>query len=96
MIDCTVDNLEAVFGYMDDSRVSPPDGQTHLINLEAYFSVLTTNGLEKSVFTIPTLEILGHTISATGLAPTDEHTAAIDSCPPPFRISSSCKDFSAW
>jgi hypothetical protein len=42
--------------------------------------------LEKFVFDIPTLELLGHTISAAGLAPMAKHTAAIDSCPAPQDI----------
>jgi hypothetical protein len=33
--------------------------------------------LKKWVFSVPTLEILGHMISATGLAPTADHAAAI-------------------
>jgi hypothetical protein len=36
MIDCTVDNLEAVFAYMDDSWVGSPDRQAHLIHLEHF------------------------------------------------------------
>jgi hypothetical protein len=51
--------------------------------------------LEKWVFAVPTLEILGHTISAEGLASTAEHTSAIDSCPAP-QESTNCKDSSAW
>jgi putative transposase len=38
--------------------------------------------LEKCVFASPFLEILGHTISVTGAAPTANHAAEIKSCPP--------------
>ncbi len=59
---------------MDDSRVCSPDRLTHLCHQEAFFTALTTNGLainlEKCVFAAPSLEILGHTISAAGVAPT--------------------------
>ncbi len=45
--------------------------QTYLIYLEALFAALAANGLAinlaKSVFTVPTLEILGHNISPVGL-----------------------------
>jgi hypothetical protein len=89
MMDRTVDNVEAVFAYMDDSQVGSSD-LTHLIHLEASLSALAASGLainlEKCVFAVPTLEILSHTIS----------TPALDFCPPPLRISSSHKDFSAW
>jgi hypothetical protein len=36
MIDRTVNNLEAVFAYMDDSWVGSPDRQAHLIHLEHF------------------------------------------------------------
>jgi hypothetical protein len=70
MMDRTADGLEGVFAYMGDSRVSSPDRQTHLHHLEAFFEALPANSLainlEKCMFAIPSLEILGHTISATG------------------------------
>jgi hypothetical protein len=74
MMDRTTDGLEGVFAYMDDSRVCSPDRLTHLCHQEAFFTALATNGLainlEKCVFAAPSLEILGHTISAAGAAPT--------------------------
>ncbi len=38
------------------------------------------------MFAKPSLEILGHMILATGVAPTANHTAAIENCPPPQDI----------
>ncbi len=74
MMDCTTDCLEGVFAYMDKSRVGSPDRQTNLHHLEAFFKALAANGLainlEKCVFVTPS-ESLGHTISATGAAPTE-------------------------
>jgi hypothetical protein len=71
MMDCITDGLEGVFAYMDDSRVGSPDRQTHLHHLEAFFTALASNGLAinlgKCVFAAPSLEILGHTISAPEL-----------------------------
>jgi hypothetical protein len=70
----------------DDSRDGSPDRQTHRIHLEAFFSALASNGLainlKKCVFAVLTLEILGHTISVAGSAPTAKHTAAIDCTAP--------------
>jgi hypothetical protein len=81
MMDRTTDGLEGVFAYMDDSRVGSPDRQTHLRHLEAFFTASATNGLainlEKCVFVAPSLEILGHTISVTGAAPTSDHATKI-------------------
>ncbi len=89
-MDRTTDGLEGVFAYMDDSHVSSPDRQTHLHHLEAFFKALAANGLainlEKCVFATPPLEILGHTISAMGVAPTANHAAKIKNCPPPQDI----------
>jgi hypothetical protein len=86
MMGRTTDGLEGVFAYMDDSRVGSPDRQTHLRHLEAFFTALATNGLTinlgKCVFAAPSLEILGHTISAAGAAPTTDHAAEIELCPP--------------
>ncbi len=90
MMDRTTDGLEGMFAYMDDSRVGSPDRQTYLRHLEAFFSALATNGLainlEKCVFATPSFEILGHTISAMGAAPTADHAAEIENCPPPQDI----------
>ncbi len=73
-MDRTTDGLEGVFAYIDDSRVGSPVRQTHLRHLEAFFTTLAANGLainlEKCVFAILSLEILGHKILATGVAPT--------------------------
>ncbi len=84
-MDQTTDGLEGVFAYMDDSQVGSLDRQTHLRHLEAFFNALATNGLainlEKCVFEAPSLEILGHTVSATGEAPTVDHAAEIENCP---------------
>ncbi len=52
-----------------------------------FFVALATSGLainlEKCVFAVPTLEILGHMISAVGSAPTAMHRPTIDTGPPP-------------
>jgi hypothetical protein len=45
MMDRTIDSLEGVFAYMDDSHVGSLDRQTHLLHLEALFNALATNGL---------------------------------------------------
>jgi hypothetical protein len=84
---------------MADSRVGSPDRQTHLLHLEASFNTLAANGLtinlEKCVFVVPTLEILGRRITTTGSAPTAGHAAEIKSASPtPLRTSSNFSVFS--
>ncbi len=92
-MDRTTDGLEGVFAYIDNSRVGSPDRQTDLHHLEAFFKALAANGLainlEKCVFATPSLEILGHTILATGVAPTAYHAAEIKNCPPSQDIKQS-------
>jgi hypothetical protein len=99
MMDRTTDSLEGVFAYMDDSHVGSPDRQTHLHHLEAFFKAFAANGLainlEKCVFSTPSLEILSHTISATGAAPTSI-TLLKSNIAHPLRVSSSRNIFSAW
>jgi hypothetical protein len=86
MIDRTCADLKGTFPYMDDTQVGSPDRETHLHHLEKLFSVLAVNGLainlEKCVFAVPTLEFLGHRISAAGSAPVTDHTAEIQNCSP--------------
>jgi hypothetical protein len=53
MMDCSVDNLKAMFAYMDNSWVGSLDRQTHLIHLEAFLSTLAAMALpsiSKNVF----------------------------------------------
>jgi hypothetical protein len=61
MMDHTVGNLEAVFAYMDDSRVGSTHRQTQLTHLEALSAALAASGLainlEKYIFTITMSEI---------------------------------------
>jgi hypothetical protein len=87
MIDGTCADLEGTFQYRDDSRVRSLDRETHLHHLDKLFTALAVNGLainlEKCVFAVPTLEFLGHRISAAGWAPATDHTAEIQNCSPP-------------
>ncbi len=45
MMNCTVDGLDSVFAYIDDSRVGSPDRQIHLLYLEAFFATSAGNSL---------------------------------------------------
>jgi hypothetical protein len=67
--------------------------------LASFFNALTANGLainlEKCVFAMPSLEILGHTISAARAAPTTGHATEIE-LRPPLRTLNNCNIFLAW
>jgi hypothetical protein len=98
-MDRTTDGLEGVFAYMDNSRVGSPDRQTHLHHLQAFFKALAANGLtinfEKYVFATPSVEILGHTISATGAAPTAATFSWHGKLLPPFSAQV-CTNFETF
>ncbi len=98
-MDRTTDGLEGMFAYTDNSRVGSLDRQTHLLYSEAFFNTLANNGLtinlEECVFAVPSLEILGHMISATGSAPTTGYAAEIKLAPFP-RTSNYSNVFLAW
>jgi hypothetical protein len=86
MINGMVDNLEAVFAYMDNTwkHFSPP------------WPPMALPSICKNVF----LQFQSWKFSVTRFRwrvwpPMAKHTAEIDSCSP-LRISSSCEDFSAW
>ncbi len=69
-MDRTTEGLESVFAYMDNAHVGSPDRRTHLRHLEIFINALATNGLainlEKCIFAVPSLGILGHKISVAG------------------------------
>jgi hypothetical protein len=53
MMDRTTDSLEGVFAYMDDSCVSSPDRQTHLLNWEVFsmpWPPMVLPSISKNVF----------------------------------------------
>ncbi|OBQ33901.1 MAG: hypothetical protein AN484_26985, partial [Aphanizomenon flos-aquae WA102] len=85
-----VQHLPYAFAYLDDTRVGSVDRQKHLEHLDQLFAIMAENGLsiniDKCVFAVSNLEILGHTISATGTTPLPAHTAAIGECPRPTDI----------
>jgi hypothetical protein len=92
------DTAEGVFAYMDDSRVGSAERQTPLHHPEAFFNALATNGLainlEKCVFAVPSLEILGHMISAARRPPQPVMPSKLNFAHP-LRTSNNSNFFSA-
>ncbi len=98
MMDRTIDGLEGVFAYMDDSRVSSPDRQTHLLHLEVVFNALATNGLainlEKCFFCSP---LFGNSRPHDfGDRIDPPRPVTLLKLNPLLRTASNCKVFSAW
>ena len=77
--------------YIDDILVTGGSEEEHLHTLEEVLTRLETAGLrlrrDKCAFLLPSIEYLGHKISADGLQPTQEKVRAIVKAPAPQNVS---------
>ena len=91
IIESILQGIPHVCIYLDDILITGKDDADHLQTLETVLTRLETAGLrlrrEKCVFMLPSVEYLGHRISADGLHPTAEKTTAIADAPPPRDVS---------
>jgi hypothetical protein len=97
MTDRTTDGLEGVFAYMNDSRVSSSERQTHLCHLEAFFTALAANGLAinlKNVF----LQHLPLKFLDTGFRQREQPQQSLKHLKSKIahRTSDNCNVFWAW
>uniref|UniRef100_A0A5S6QCU6 Reverse transcriptase domain-containing protein n=1 Tax=Trichuris muris TaxID=70415 RepID=A0A5S6QCU6_TRIMR len=76
--------------YLDDIIVTEKDIADHVRNLEILFDRLTAAGLrcklEKCAFFRPTVEYVGHIISANGIRPSERGVEAIRKLPCPRNV----------
>ena len=79
--------LDFVFVYIDDVLVASSNEEEHLQHLDTLFERLAEFGVHvnrsKCLFGVNKLDFLGHTISAQGIAPTEEKVRAIREFPAP-------------
>lgn len=84
-------DLPHVCVYLDDILVTGPSEQEHLATLEEVLCRLDTAGVrlkrKKCAFMRPSIEYLGHRISAEGLQPTDSKMKALKDAPVPANVS---------
>ena len=77
--------------YIDDILVTGITDDDHLHNLEEVLTRLEKANLRlkrnKCAFLLPSVEYLGHRITAQGLQPTQEKIQAIQNAPPPQNVS---------
>ena len=77
--------------YLDDILVTGPTEEQHLATLEEVLRRLNTAGIrlkrQKCAFMLPSIEYLGHRISADGLQPTDSKVKALKQAPVPANVS---------
>nr|KAG5691630.1 hypothetical protein BaRGS_023801 [Batillaria attramentaria] len=84
-------DLPGVAVFQDDILTSGKDAKDHLSNLERLLTRLNDNGLrcrrEKCLFAQPSVEYLGHTLSAEGISKGSKVEAVLK-MPPPTDVSS--------
>ena len=77
--------------YLDDILITGKSNEEHLKTVEEVLARLEKAGLRlkrsKCKFMLPSIEYLGHTISASGLQPTKEKVRAIVEAPVPQNVS---------
>jgi hypothetical protein len=99
MMDRTCAGLEGAFPYMEDSRVAPPNRETHLQHLNKVFAALAANGLainiKKCVSCRSNFGISWPQDFGNRNGPAADHAVENKNCPPP-RTSSDCNISSAW
>ena len=77
--------------YLDDILITGTSEADHLSTLNKVLTRLEAAGLHlkqnKCAFLLPSVEYLGHKITADGLQPTEEKVRAIKEAPPPTNVS---------
>ena len=89
-MDRVVRGLEFVVVYIDDILIASSSPQQHMEHLRLLLSRLQDNGLRihphKCVFGVPSVDFLGHRVSAAGLEPLPQKVAAIEDFPRPATV----------
>ena len=89
-IENILQDIKHVCVYLDDILVTGTTEEEHLHNLDQVLSKLENAGIclkrNKCAFMLPTLEYLGHRISAQGLQPTQKKIQAIHNAPAPTNV----------
>ena len=90
-MDSLLQGLPQVCVYLDDILITGPTNDAHTKTLEEVLRRLNEAGVrlkrEKCDFMLPSVEYLGHRISASGLQPTDEKVKALKEAPVPQNVS---------
>ena len=90
-VESLLQGIPHVCVYLDDILVTGPNVEAHLKTLEEVLKRLDKAGVRlehnKCEFMLPSVEYLGHRISADGLQPTDCKVKALKEAPTPNNVS---------
>jgi hypothetical protein len=90
LMDSLLGGLPFTFVYLDDILVASSGEAAHRRHLFQVFEILEKNGLvvntEKCVFGHPSIDFLGHSISAAGSSPLPSRVSAIADFPKPSNV----------
>ena len=90
MVQQVLRGLDFVYAYIDDLLIASDSDDAHLRHLELLFDRLSSYGIfinpSKCIFAVPSLDFLGHHISAAGITPLQSKVQAIQVFPPPANL----------
>ena len=90
LMDSVLAGLDFAFCYLDDILIGSSTAEEHVLHLEEVLERLRQHGLvlngEKCVWGQPTVEYLGHVVSARGLSPLPGRLDAIRAFPRPGTV----------
>ena len=90
LMDQVAGDLPFLFVYLDDILVASPNLEQHKLHMAQLFDRLEQFGLvlnkDKCLFAVPSLDFLGHHVSAAGSSPLPEKVQAVVNFPPPTTV----------
>ena len=90
-MDSLLQDLPYACVYLNDILITGPTDEAHTKTLDEVLRRLNVAGVrlkrEKCFFMLPSVEYLGHTISASGLQPIDRKIKALKDAPVPHNVS---------
>ena len=91
VMDTHLQGIPGVCVYIDNILITGKNNEEHLANLAAVLNRLSESGMrlkrEKCSFLLPSVEYLGHVISAEGLKTSESKFNAITNAPTPTSVS---------
>ncbi len=79
-------DLEAVFAYVDDMDVASRNAEEHAVHLRRLRQHRLVINVEKCIFRAPSIQFLGHHLSAEGVEPLPENVSTVTVLPRPSTV----------